>query len=251
MLRFESWQDFYASDLQGAYALVIVPALFLLSRLIAGFRRETNVAPEAVRFANAYAVVFGVATILDPLATGPLARAAGIADGPGATALMLLFVLLGDFRVFLLIAFLAARDGRLGRALGEAALWTLAVPLFTALADAALGRLVPGRPPHSIWLIYELAFLALALLLRQRIVPARVPGDRPALRRYLRGLTSYVAAYYALWAGADLIIQLAGRDGGWALRVLPNQLYYAFWVPFAYFTFFGRRPLTGPAPGRA
>ena len=27
---------------------------------------------------------------------------------------------------------------------------------------------------------------------------------------------------------------LAGVDFGWGLRVLPNQLYYAFFVPFAY-----------------
>ena len=72
-----------------------------------------------------------------------------------------------------------------------------------------------------------------------------------ALRRYLRGLTTYAAVYYALWAGADVLIQWVGLDAGWALRVLPNQLYYAFWVPFAYFSFFSRRWLSEPAPGRA
>ena len=34
-----------------------------------------------------------------------------------------------------------------------------------------------------------------------------------------------------LWATADVLI-LAGVDLGWALRLLPNQLYYAFTVPF-------------------
>ena len=250
-MSFDSWHAFYTSDLQGAYALVVVPALFLLCLALAGRRRKSGVAPEAVHFVNAYGLVFAAQTILDPLATGLLLRAAGLADGAGATAVMLLFVLLGDFRVFLLVFFLAARDGRLGRALGEAALWTLAVPLFTVVANAGLERWIPDRPPQSIWLIYELAFLALALFLRQRVVPARVPGDRPALRRYLRGLTTYAAAYYALWASADLLIQWLGLDAGWALRVLPNQLYYAFWVPFAYFSFFSQRWLSEPAPGRA
>ena len=36
-------------------------------------------------------------------------------------------------------------------------------------------------------------------------------------------------------------IILAGFDEGWALRMVPNQLYYAFWVPFAWFAFFARR----------
>jgi DNA polymerase-3 subunit chi len=33
-------------------------------------------------------------------------------------------------------------------------------------------------------------------------------------------------------ASADVLI-LMGVDAGWGLRVIPNQLYYAFFVPFA------------------
>ena len=100
-------------------------------------------------------------------------------------------------------------------------------------------------------MVYELGFLAMALFLRQRVVPARVADDRPELRRYLRGLASYAAVYYALWAASDVLIQLVGWDGGWALRMLPNQIYYAFWVPFAYFTFFERPRIGNSAPDRA
>ena len=64
-------------------------------------------------------------------------------------------------------------------------------------------------------------------------------GTEPRLRNYLRIVLTYVAIYYALWAIADVLI-IAGIDLGWALRIVPNQLYYAFWVPFAYFTFFRR-----------
>ena len=48
------------------------------------------------------------------------------------------------------------------------------------------------------------------------------------------------AIYYALWAVADVLI-LAGRDVGWALRIVPNQLYYAFWVPVVWWLFFSPR----------
>ena len=91
-------------------------------------------------------------------------------------------------------------------------------------------------PEQILWLIYECAFAALALWWRARVVPAR----RPPAERFLRAVLAYVAVYYALWALADVLI-LAGWDVGWALRVLPNQLYYAFWVPVVWALFFSPR----------
>jgi hypothetical protein len=117
---------------------------------------------------------------------------------------------------------------------------TLIVPLVAVGVEAALRARNPDLPSQSIWLTYELAFLAVALVLRNGIVPTRVPAAEPRLRTYLRTVLTYVAVYYALWAAADGLI-LAGIDAGWALRMIPNQLYYAFWVPFAYGTFFARR----------
>jgi len=73
------------------------------------------------------------------------------------------------------------------------------------------------------------------------VVPARVPASAPALLAFLRAVLLYVSAYYGLWALADLMIQVAGLDAGWLLRIVPNQLYYELWVPFVFFTFFSRR----------
>ena len=78
----------------------------------------------------------------------------------------------------------------------------------------------------------------MALTLRQRVVPARCEDPRNA--RILRSLCGYVAVYYALWAGSDLLILYGGIDAGWLLRALPNQLYYAFWVPAVYYSFRSR-----------
>ena len=63
-------------------------------------------------------------------------------------------------------------------------------------------------------------------------------------------MLAYVAVYYALWGIADALI-LAGFDAGWGLRVLPNQLYYSFWVPVAWTWFFSRRYASARSPVHA
>lgn len=239
---FATWHDLYASDLQSPWALTLVPMLFL-GRFLRGARpAEAAALPAAAPFVAGYAVFFLLETILDPLATGPLSRALGLAGSAGGTAVMVFFVLLGDFRVYLLLfgllAIAAQRDWR--SALPTAAAWTLLVPLIAYPLDRVLHALRPNADPNSIWLIYELLFAAVALGLRARLLPARLP-DASALRAFLGEVLLYVAVYYALWAAADVLIQIAGLDVGWLLRVVPNQLYYSFWVPFVVFRFFARR----------
>lgn len=238
----QSWQEFYQSDLQGVWALWVVPAIFLLHLGSTWRRPAVCVEPHAAGFMRAYALIFAVETMLDPFAGGPLLRSLGLADGVLPTIVMVSFVLLGDFRVFLLVLFLATPEARgLRRVAREAALWTLVVPLVAVSVEAGLRTLADDLPSQSIWLVYELAFLAMALVLREVVVPARVAAERAGMRAYLRAVTAYVAVYYALWAAADVLIMVGGLDAGWALRVLPNQLYYAFYVPLAYGLFFSRR----------
>lgn len=259
-MQFTTWQDLYKSDLQGAVAVTIVPLLFLLYLVWSERHAGEGVVPAAARFVYVWAGTFAVLTIIDPLAGGPLLRALDLTEAPIATIVMVGFVLLGDFRVYLLVFTLmtwagtrhdarvadpvfAARDAlRLipPQAALAAALATLVVPVVAVAAEAALRTRIPNPPAQSIWLAYELAFLVAALVLRTVVVPARVPPAEPRLRNYLRTVLTYVAVYYALWATADVLI-LAGIDEGWALRIVPNQLYYAFWVPFAYGMFFARR----------
>jgi hypothetical protein len=246
-----AWQQLYLSSAQSLYALWAVPALFLAYVCVVRPERPSMVAPGASRLMRLYAIAFAIETMLDPFATGPLSRQLGLTGRPGGTAVQLLFVLLGDFRVFLLIFYLTAvgmrpstgspREIPLLAVLGRAARWTFVVPLV-AWPTYTVGRmLVPALPGQSLWLIYEVAFVVLALWMRQRLVPREVMRSQWRIAAYLRDVTAYVALYYALWAAADVVIMIAGRDAGWGLRMIPNQLYYGLYLPVVYALFFSRR----------
>lgn len=237
-----TWNALYSTDLQSFWALLPVPALYLAWRALAG-PRAGGALPAAASFVDGWAIAFAVETMIDPFATGPLLRLLGLADGGAGTAVMVFFVLLGDFRVYLLLfALLAIADGRGWRAaLPTAVAWTLLVPLIAYPLSLAVRAVFPGADANTVWLIYEALFVVVALALRARVVPARVPPAQPALRAFLREVLAYVALYYGLWASADVLIQLAALDLGWLLRIVPNQLYYAFWIPFVMWRFFARR----------
>ena len=230
---FDGPRAFYESELQGLWALLVVPVLWLAVRLVRGRSAGEGVEPAAARFVDAFALVFAVQTLLDPVFTGPIARAL---PAPWPTALSLLFVLLGDFRVFLLVAFLAGGRDRLRPALAEAAALTPIVPIFAWLATRALGAALGPLPGQVLWLVHETSFLVLLLWLRGRVA-AREPDPAAPRARYLRAVLLYVGAYYALWALSDVGI-LLGFEWAYAVRAVPNQLYYALFVPFVYARFF-------------
>jgi hypothetical protein len=236
---YRTWADFYQSDAQSVYGLWIAPAVFLAYWLLLRPERRGGVEPRATSFVNAYAPLFAIETIIDPYATGPLLRRLGI-EGDAVTYWMVPFVLLGDFRVFLLIFYVIDPARGIGRSVMRAAAWTLVVPLVAVAALHALETRYANLPPTSIWIIYEGCFVAMAAFLDFVLLPRALGLQRFEVHQYLRALVRYVALYYALWVIADLLIA-RGADWAWALRIVPNQLYYGFWVPFAYLVFFSPR----------
>jgi hypothetical protein len=214
-LRSDFWGAFYHSDLQSLWLLLIVPSLFLL--YLASRGRPAG--DTRSRFLHAYALGFTLETLLDLVATGPFVRVLGL-DGALLTAWIFVFVWLGDFRVLWLVF----GDAR------RAATWTCLVPATAGLLYAPVWLGLLEAPGQVLWLIYETLFAALALWLRGR-------AASPAIRSILL----YAFAYYALWAAADVLI-LAGVDAGWGIRAIPNQLYYAFYVPFAWRRIRSERP---------
>jgi hypothetical protein len=234
---FESWQALYESDAQSLYAVVALPLAFLSYLALRGWRAGPGLSPDHASFVRRYCIAFAFLTILDPLATGPLVRRLG---GPGTAADLILscfFVLLGDFRVYWLLFRLSGpRTG--GAAVLEAAAWTLIVPAVALPLWAGLRAALPALSEHAIWLVYEACFAGLALVLRAEVLPRRMAAASPSLRRFVRAVAGYSALYYALWATSDALILLFGLDAGWALRTLPNQLYYACYIPWVWLGFF-------------
>ncbi len=233
------WHGVYYSDLQSPLALVVIPLAFLAWRAASPTDHERAVVPETARFVSLATLAFAVATIVDPIATGPLVRGLEQDGRLGGTLVMFFFVLLGDFRVLLLAAVVGRAERGLSGNLVPALLATAIVPVFAGLLFGACRLLWTDVHGQLLWMIYEFGFFALCLHLSRVEVPRRC-ADSPARASYLRALFGYSAAYYLLWLFADLLIVVGELDVGWAVRIVPNQLYYAFWVPFAYFRFFSR-----------
>jgi len=232
-----AWGDFYRGDLQSFYALVVVPLAYLAYRIAAAPLGERAVVPAAHPVVSRLLVVFALLTILDPAATGPLIRVLGWSGSFAGTLVMFAFVLLGDLRVFVMLRVIARPEQGLRGSLPWALGMVLVVPVTAGLLHALLDRVIPELHGQWLWILYELGFLLLISVLGRRWVPTVAAND-PGQASLLRALCGYSAAYYALWAFADLLIVLGGLDLGWAIRVVPNQLYYAFWVPFVHVRFY-------------
>jgi len=145
----------------------------------------------------------------------------GIGALPAALAgvVPLTFVLLGDFRFFLLVM-AGTPDGRVvlqPRAIAIAAALTVLVPLATQAAMALLPEDL--RSPRTMFWIYETAFVVLTAAGIRRLPRVRA-------NPWLRSVSGFVIVYYGAWVAADSILLATGSDLGFALRVVPNVLYY-------------------------
>lgn len=236
-----SWHAVYYSDLQSLYALLVVPIAYLAWRLTAGFDERLAAVPRAAGFVSGLTLFFAIETMIDPIATGPFLKLDFIRDTLASTLIPFLFVLLGDLRVLLLAIGVARPERSLRQNLDWAAGTALIVPIIAGIGFALTSWIWPDVHSQVLWMLYEFGFLALCIFLARVWVPRNVPND-PALTAFLKAIFGYSAAYYALWWVADVLIVVADLDLGWAIRIVPNQLYYAFWVPFVYWRFFNMRP---------
>ncbi|MBK7950449.1 MAG: hypothetical protein IPK00_17270 [Deltaproteobacteria bacterium] len=239
-----SWHDAYYSELQNLYSLLVVPLAFLAYRLASPADAARAVVPGAARFVARASLVFAALTMLDPIATGPLVASESLRGTAAATLVPFFFVYLGDLRV-LLVAFAVARpELPFASTLARAAAATAIVPVGTGILYATLRAFAPEAHGQWLWMIYEAGFLLLCVVaVRRGLSRAGVTGPG---RAFLEALFGYSAAYYALWLAADVLIVGAELDLGWAIRMVPNQLYYAFWVPFVSFRFFSATDAKAP-----
>jgi len=245
MLEF-SWHDAYYSDLQSLYALLVVPLAFLAWRAASSASARSGVVPAAAPFVSALTLVFAIETMLDPIATGPLLKLDAVRGTFVATVVPFVFVLLGDLRVLLLALGVARPEAGLRSHLQQALALSLIVPIVAGSSYALASWIWPDIHGQALWMIYEFGFFMLCVVLGRRWTSEHAPTD-PGKAAFLGSLFGYSAAYYALWLTADIVIVIGGLDLGWALRMVPNQLYYAFWVPFIYWRFFATAPIALPS----
>lgn len=161
-----------------------------------------------------YLVALTALSLADAWLTSTHVYGIGALPGALASAVPLFFVLAGDFR-YLLLWEAATPGGAVAitpRALARAAALTAIVPLLAQLATT-------GREPRVLFFVYELAFCALTLALLRWHPNARALP-------WVGAVSRFVLLYYGLWASADAILLATGSDLGFALRGVPNLLYY-------------------------
>ncbi len=183
-------------------------------------------------FFRAFALLFTVEIMADALLTGgwsPL----GPGHATAASAFAVVFVVLGDWRYFLLLERHAWRvPARLP--LGLASLLTSLVVPLASMAIVRLGPPSWQASSRTLFLAYELLFAVLAGFLRLRLRAWAWPRLDPALRPWVVALTDFELVQYAGWALADVLLLFGFEGAGYALRLVPNIMYYALFVPFAW-----------------
>lgn len=161
------------------------------------------------------------------------------------TAVAILFVILGDYRYFVLVEMArlapspspsSSPSSALG--LGPLAAWLRALPwaFVVPLAQTAAIQLFPRTfaDERRTYLVYELLFFALALAVRVVALPRRFAGAPDEMRAWAERLTHFEMVQYALWALADVLILSGVTELGYLLRIVPNVAYYAGFVAFAW-----------------
>lgn len=204
------FEAFYASAWQHPLALWLAAAAGA-----AVCRARSNLHPSVRRYCLALVVLSG----LDAWLTANHVLGIGALPARVAGVVSLFFVLAGDFR-YLLLWEAATRDGAIALTPGgvaRAAALTLVVPLFAQVVTSAQNN------SRVLFLVYELAFCALTAALLCWHPNARALP-------WVRAVSRFVLLYYGLWATADVILLATAADFGYALRVVPNLLYYGGFI---------------------
>ncbi len=191
------------------------------------------------RFLSAWALLCFVETAVDAWFTGGWSPARGT---PLERGLGITFVILGDLRLFLAIEWVLSRGPRAvglpdGRALARAVPVAFVVPVLSTVPIQLFPQLFPRDDPfalHRIFILYEAMFLVLWAVLRFVVFPRRLAEAPAEVRRWVFGLLSFFAVQYGAWVLADAFILASHADVGYLVRLVPNVLYYALFVPFAY-----------------
>ena len=88
------------------------------------------------------------------------------------------------------------------------------MPVLSGVIQKSLP--IEWQLPRVLYLVYEVLFLVVLVVFNMRNSLSSV-----------RKLSLYVGLYYAFWVLADIVILAWNWDVGFAIRVIPNLLYYS------------------------
>lgn len=178
-----------------------------------------------------YLLVFSATTLADILVASKIIP---IANPDVQTAIEYIFVLIGDLRFIVLLAFVVYAQKKMPEIEAfkiDGSVWkpALVFTMFDSLIVRAIEFANPGifTEPRVKFLTYEGIFFALTFLWVFAVMPQKPIAD--AERRFLRRVAIPVFIFYGLWATADVLI-LKGIAFGYALRVVPNLVYYCIFL---------------------
>lgn len=182
---------------------------------------------------RAFGALLVVESAVDAFCTGawsPLPKSSGWTG-----VIAFLFVILGDLR-FLFLVERQPQPASLRRDLnrGQAAAVALGIAMLVPLLVGALmvARPVTFSTEQNLYLAYELAFVGIVLAVIRRVRSTHPEGP---MRRWLLVLCGLELVQYGTWALADILVLTVG-DAGYALRFLPNGIYYGAFTLVAVYT---------------
>lgn len=183
---------------------------------------------------KAYLLIFSATTLVDILVASKIIP---IANPDVQTAVEYIFVLIGDLRFILLLAFVVYAQKKISdivsfRVDGSVLKPALIFMMFDSLLIRAIEFAKPGifAEPRTKFLTYEIIFFVLTFLWIFAVMPQKDIAETE--RRFLRRAAIPVFIFYGLWPIADILI-LKGVGFGYALRIIPNLTYYCvflWWV---------------------
>jgi hypothetical protein len=200
----------FQSFAQSAWVLPLLP--WLATPIVLGYAWRQR------GFLRLWGLCSAVAIAADALANGAWSPVPP--NTPWATAFGVTFVILGDFRYFLLVE--RTRETSATKAFGRAIGLAFVVPLLAQLVRATTSV---GSDLRTTFLTYELLFLGFLLVYGFAL------GRRGTVLE--KRLLGFELTQYATWATIDVLLLATHADILHLARVVPDVLYYVAFVPFA------------------
>jgi len=186
----------------------VIPCVVALVVLVLAQRKR--------RLPRTYATVFSIAIAADAYLNGPWTPVkASIAWMVGV-----FFVILGDFRYFVVFEEATQNRAKLVRAV----VWAFVVPVTAQIIRWSIPRI--EHDERSTFLLYEILFFVLAALTQTFRVPRAKEWDMASRA------TTFELVQYGTWILADVGLIVSGSDAFWLLRLVANLIYYVAFVPF-------------------